>query len=458
LLIDDPEVEVDVCVYQGGYGSGKTWAGSLLGILLCCAHPGALGLVVAKTFPLLRDTTLKTYFEHLERLGLVAGEDYFWRATEARLIFPAWGNSQVLFRHLQSPEKLKSLNIAWIHVEEMSQIAESDFLMLLSRLRQTGIGRYRLFGTTNPEQRRGWLSRYFATDRTQTLEEEGQTPKKIRYRRIFAPSTENIHLSKSYLENMKQSFDSTYYKRNVMGEDADTQNELVCKTWGRANIEPSLALDDKLPLYLSCDFNIDPMSWTVAQRVNGEYHYLDELCLENCTITEAAEEFFERYFDAFGNSLAGIRLTGDASGANRHAMAEQSQWTHYRLLARRLSELGFRRVEIDIRSSNPPVASRVAAWNAACCNQHGVRRVKVHPRCAHLIANCESLRYIPGTSRIWEPSAHEIARDNQLKFTKHIWDAASYLVERYDPIDKSLKDVNTRNKTTFLQHTFRPTR
>ena len=25
------DLEMDVCVYQGGFGSGKTWAGSLLG-------------------------------------------------------------------------------------------------------------------------------------------------------------------------------------------------------------------------------------------------------------------------------------------------------------------------------------------------------------------------------------------------------------------------------------------
>ena len=29
------EYSIDVAVYQGGYGSGKTFCGSLLGILLC---------------------------------------------------------------------------------------------------------------------------------------------------------------------------------------------------------------------------------------------------------------------------------------------------------------------------------------------------------------------------------------------------------------------------------------
>jgi hypothetical protein len=44
--------ELDVCLYQGGYGSGKTWCGSLLGILLARKYPGSKGLVGAKSMNL----------------------------------------------------------------------------------------------------------------------------------------------------------------------------------------------------------------------------------------------------------------------------------------------------------------------------------------------------------------------------------------------------------------------
>ena len=58
---------LDVAVYQGGYGSGKTFAGSFLGILLALKYPKIRGLVGAQTYTLVRDTTLQTYFEHLEQ-------------------------------------------------------------------------------------------------------------------------------------------------------------------------------------------------------------------------------------------------------------------------------------------------------------------------------------------------------------------------------------------------------
>mgnify|MGYP007070306279 CR=1 FL=1 len=68
---------LDVAVYQGGYGSGKTFAGALLGILLAVKFPKIIGLVGAQTYTLVRDTTLKTYFEHLDNMGYINKKDYY---------------------------------------------------------------------------------------------------------------------------------------------------------------------------------------------------------------------------------------------------------------------------------------------------------------------------------------------------------------------------------------------
>ena len=58
--------ELDVAVYQGGYGSGKTFCGSLLGLSLAYTFPKSKGLVCAKEYTLLKNTTLVEYLNHLE--------------------------------------------------------------------------------------------------------------------------------------------------------------------------------------------------------------------------------------------------------------------------------------------------------------------------------------------------------------------------------------------------------
>ena len=60
--------ELDVAIYQGGYGSGKTWCGSLLGTELAKKYPGSRGLVGAKEYELVRKTTLVSYLEHLNAM------------------------------------------------------------------------------------------------------------------------------------------------------------------------------------------------------------------------------------------------------------------------------------------------------------------------------------------------------------------------------------------------------
>ena len=94
------------------YGSGKTFSGSLLGIILCLKYPGIRGLVGAQTYVLVRDTTLVSYFEHLERMGLQDGVDFNYLKAESKLVFS--NKSEILFRHLEEPDKLKSLNLGFV--------------------------------------------------------------------------------------------------------------------------------------------------------------------------------------------------------------------------------------------------------------------------------------------------------------------------------------------------------
>ena len=134
LEVGDHDSDIDVALYQGGFGSGKTFSGSLLGIILALKYPGIRGLVGAQTYILVRDTTLVSYFEHLDKMGLQEGVDYNYLKAESKLVFS--NKSEILFRHLEEPDKLKSLNLGFVELEEMSDIPRSTFDMLLGRLRQ----------------------------------------------------------------------------------------------------------------------------------------------------------------------------------------------------------------------------------------------------------------------------------------------------------------------------------
>ena len=162
--------ELDVCVYQGGFGSGKTWAGSLLGTLLCLKFPGINGLCGAQTYSLVRDTTLEAYFEHFDNFELQEGNDWQFIKSQQKIVFK--NGSNILFRHFDEPNKLKSLNLGFAEIEEMSDIPEATFKMLLGRMRQKKKKnwrdfKYRIFGHTNPQSRRGWIYKNFYENKKQ---------------------------------------------------------------------------------------------------------------------------------------------------------------------------------------------------------------------------------------------------------------------------------------------------
>lgn len=409
--------KLDVAVYQGGYGSGKTFSGSLLGILLALRYPEIRGLVGAQTFPLVRDTTLQSYFEHFDNFKFVEGKDYKYIKSEAKLMFK--NGSEILFRYFENSSKLKSLNLGFAEIEEMSDVPFDTFKMLLGRLRQRAKPswnnfKYRLFGHTNPEETKGWIYDTFIKSKRQN------------YRLIIAPTTENIYLPEGFAQELKNVYDPEYYRINVLGESGDYSKGLVVKDFRDDNIH-QINYSADLPLYITCDFNVDPMAWILAHKTHDKVFFFDEIVMENTTTVRCVEEFYSRYPHHPGK----IVINGDASGDNRSV---NSEFTNYALMRNRLSALGYRDIEIKIRSFNPPIKNRVAAWNARIRNANGEPYIFIDPKCKRLIYNCFNLKYKEGSSQIDVPTTQQIKRSRELKFLSHPFDAASYLVEYYWPI------------------------
>ena len=408
--------ELDVAIYQGGYGSGKTWCGSLLGINLAKKYPGCRGLVGAKEYELVRKTTLVSYFEHLDALGYKRGVHYKYNKVDKIITFE--NGSEILFSQLDDPEKFKSLNLHWAEIEEASQISDSSFKQLLGRLRNTYRGKtwknfkYRLFGHTNPQADKGWIWERFVEN------------KRSNHRLIIAPTTNNIYLPAHFVEELKNSFDEEYYRINVLGEHGNYNSGLVVKGFSDENLK-NLKYNKKLPLHLTCDFNVDPMMWCIAHKDNENVYFFDEIVVENATTEMCFKEFLRRYPDHEGE----IVINGDASGDNR---STQSEFTNYAIMRKLLKGHGYNNFRFELRDYNPPILNRIASFNAKVRSSTGVRHLFIDPRkCKYLLKNVYNLKFQEGTSIIDAPTINKIKKDRDKKFLLHIFDAASYLTEYY---------------------------
>src|SRR5947209_16085843 len=100
-----------------------------------------------------------------------------------------------------------------------------------------------------------------------------------------------------------------------MGEYLHLQAGLVYRAFSRATHVRELKPERTLPIMWALDFNYDPMSSVVAQKVRGKIHVLDEIVLKNATTADACKSFCERY----PNPAAGVIVYGDASGYAHHS-------------------------------------------------------------------------------------------------------------------------------------------
>jgi len=192
-------------LYCGGVGSGKTLIGCITMLTMAIMHPGDY-LVCRQFLPELKITTLKTFLEICPK-ELISE----YRVADGIIRVKATGGkvSNIIFRQLEEPDKLRSLNLSGFYIDESSQVSEAAFMLLQGRLRGPGLRKG--FLTTNPNGH-DWQYQWFVKQDMFNSEKA-----KLSYRLIRAPSTENIHLPDGYVESMLQSWSPERIKREIEG-------------------------------------------------------------------------------------------------------------------------------------------------------------------------------------------------------------------------------------------------
>lgn len=118
----------------GAFGSGKSYALIDEAIACCLEQPGVRVVVARRTIPALKDTTEAVFFDRLPHELYVAGTVSRGGNHAQQFTFP--NGSVVLFKGLDDWRKLMSLNLAWVFVDEASEIDAETWTALKSRVRQ----------------------------------------------------------------------------------------------------------------------------------------------------------------------------------------------------------------------------------------------------------------------------------------------------------------------------------
>lgn len=187
----------------GGIGSGKTRAGCVRALLASQGQIGGenvptphLGMVTAPTYPMLRDATLRTFFE--------VAEDLIADFNKSESMVTMTNGSQIIFRSTEHPDRLRGPNILWWMGDEAAMYRGDVWKIMIGRLRQFGMHGWSWL-TTTPKGR-NWIWQRFEQQR------------KAGYRKIVAPTWANPFLDEDFIRSLMLEYSGDFARQELEGD------------------------------------------------------------------------------------------------------------------------------------------------------------------------------------------------------------------------------------------------
>lgn len=220
----------------GGYGSGKSYAVAFK-IALKCLQEKRKVLVVREVYDTIKESCFDLFSEILTELGVLADDDdrrvrstrnkVVRKKAPMEFVFP--NGSRIIFKGMDKPEKVKSINgvsIAWL--EECSEIKYEGYKELLGRIRPRDASMH-FFLSCNPVGKENWVYRHFFV----MLDDDGNETVKLDEELLYRKRTlvkngiyfhhslpeDNPFLPKAYLKRLEEikSYDPNLYRVAKLG-------------------------------------------------------------------------------------------------------------------------------------------------------------------------------------------------------------------------------------------------
>lgn len=160
----------------GGYGSGKSYHIAFK-IILKLLEEKRKALVIREVYDTIYESCYDLICEILDDMGLLTTDPKEFKRRQNRVLalksplrFKFKNGSQIVFKGMDKPEKVKSINgVSIVWLEECSEIKYEGYKELLGRIRTPNVSMHFIL-SCNPIGRDNWVYRHFFV----RLDDEGQ--------------------------------------------------------------------------------------------------------------------------------------------------------------------------------------------------------------------------------------------------------------------------------------------
>ena len=355
-------------VLFGGAGSGKSVFASQKVVTRVVSEPGHNFLVVRKV----GKTIKKSVFAEI-KARLVEWE-IFDQFTINKTDFSFIHNgtkSEISCTGLDEPEKIKSISgITGMWLEEATEFEQEDWDQLRLRIRGVKPNYVQFLLTFNPIDEDHWLNAWIDSK-----------PKGLTFDISTYHANEQF-LDKEYIDMLEdfQNTNTLFYQIYVKADWGvrDKTNKFFYFWDDKKHVNSEIDYTENV-LWLSFDFNVDPMTCIAAQNIDrNTIHVLDEIRMNDSSV-HAVTDFIKAKYSKYH-----WIVTGDATGSRRSSTSRDKR-SHWQIIKK---ELNLSDSQIKVRSVNlGHISSRVLCNSAL---EHKV--IKIHPRCKELIKDCKGAK------------------------------------------------------------------
>ena len=228
---------------------------------------------------------------------------------------------------------------------------------------------------------------------------------------------------KEELEQAKQDVDIRTYRQEFEGTFENYAGAVYYNFHPVDNVRQS-NIDWSKPLHIGLDFNVDPMSASVAQIEKDTIHFKDEIVIYSSNTDEMVEEIRNRY----GSKQKIFCYPDPACRQRKTSAGGRTDLTI-------LQNAGF---NVKCKIKHSPIRDRINAVNSRLKSATGKRHIFVNPSCKIIIRGLQRQIYKENTN----------IPDKEEGFD-HMNDSIGYLIEIVKPLiadQKPFKPVRWTHK------------
>jgi PBSX family phage terminase large subunit len=387
---------VDVDFLWGGRDSGKSRHIAQQLLVSCLQLTYFRCVLVRKVFNTIKDSQWQLLKDVAEEWKI----DHLFQFKQSPLeIICEVNGNKFICRGMDEPGKLKSVsNPSHCWCEEGNQLEKDDFIIIMTSLRYNA-GRVKVWFSFNPEcdgdYNEFWLykiffkgkplytQKYFASQWTIPLPDFRKQKRQITftYRSTWTCYTDNPYCPPeraAFLEQLKV-LDPYYYEVFTRGHWGNRSvTDPYCYCFNKQKHKGHTRINGYLELYLSFDFNVNPITCGVYQHADNWIRCIESIKLANSNIYELCDYIKAKYSEYV------LIITGDATGRNTSALV-QDGINYYTVIK---SELGLADGQMRQPTINPPTKENRVLVNACL---HKLDIVMDEDNCKDLIFDCENV-------------------------------------------------------------------